>query len=147
MTEGFNSVGRVFRRRLRYYREKLGWSQADLADRAGLSVQCIQLAESGNRFPRLARISSIAQALGVAETDLFLPESLTLSPALALTALYEYFYGGKKMITAQSVKRISIKKSIDEMPDNKLVYLEAFLVAMGNPNVGINEIQALLSSK
>jgi transcriptional regulator with XRE-family HTH domain len=47
---------------LREYRESLGWSQAELARRAGLDVQTARRAEEGEQIQGRTAIS-IAQAL------------------------------------------------------------------------------------
>jgi transcriptional regulator with XRE-family HTH domain len=50
---------------LRRFREAAGLSQAQLAERAGLSVRSIQNWEQGQRTPRAALLLPLAQALDV----------------------------------------------------------------------------------
>lgn len=49
------------------HREARGWSQAELARRAGISKQAMSLIESGDSAPRARSLTAIAAALGVDE--------------------------------------------------------------------------------
>ena len=56
--------------KLRRLRLKAGWTQAELARRAGLHrIEVVRL-ESGQRNPRLATLEALASALGRALTSL-----------------------------------------------------------------------------
>jgi len=143
----FNSIDRVFRRRLRFFREKLGWSQADLAERSEMSTQFVQLVESGKRFPRPSAIKKLARAIGISETDLFLPEEVLLTPTLAVSAIIEYFYEGKKTLVNQSVKRLNLKRIINDVPESKIHLLEAMARALADPTLDLNEKQVSLAAK
>lgn len=46
-------------------RRARGWSQAELAKRAGISQQAVQRYESGEREPRVSSVIAMASALGV----------------------------------------------------------------------------------
>jgi transcriptional regulator with XRE-family HTH domain len=57
--------------RLKRLREERGWSQAQLAERVGLTQAYIALLETGKRKrPSRPAIKVLADALGVAEGDL-----------------------------------------------------------------------------
>ncbi|MEM9354555.1 MAG: helix-turn-helix transcriptional regulator [Planctomycetota bacterium] len=62
---------RKFGKRVREFRTEKGWSQQELADRAGRHGTCIGGVERGERNPTLAVIASLAKALGVRIADLF----------------------------------------------------------------------------
>jgi HTH-type transcriptional regulator, cell division transcriptional repressor len=51
-------------RRIREERKKIGWSQADLAREAGLSLSGISMIELGNKIPRVSTVMKISEALG-----------------------------------------------------------------------------------
>ena len=54
-----------FNERLRHLRDKAGFSQSDLAKKAGLPIRSIQNWEQGQRKPRINVVLSLARALGV----------------------------------------------------------------------------------
>lgn len=56
--------------RIRFYREKKGWSQADLAAAIGVSEAEIKAYEGGFESPTLEKALAIAEALGVTVYDL-----------------------------------------------------------------------------
>jgi transcriptional regulator with XRE-family HTH domain len=51
-------------------RARRGWTQGELAKRAGLSVRHVRYLEAGRKTPRLTTVVRLAQALGVRDTDL-----------------------------------------------------------------------------
>jgi transcriptional regulator with XRE-family HTH domain len=52
-------------------RKAAGWTQEQLAERAGLDVQAVQRAETGRTVPSLERLGRLATALGTGLTGLF----------------------------------------------------------------------------
>jgi transcriptional regulator with XRE-family HTH domain len=56
--------------RLRYIREQAGYSQQDLADKAGVSQHTISEIELGRRKPQGRTLRKLAQALGIEVADL-----------------------------------------------------------------------------
>jgi len=71
--------------RIREARAAKGWTQAELAERAGVTQQAIQRYEVGTREPRASALVGIAKAcgvsisylLGIAEEGGTAPETLT----------------------------------------------------------------------
>lgn len=55
---------------LKRAREKRGWSQAQLAERAGLDPSTIAMIELGKRDPRIGTATKLAEALGIYTVDL-----------------------------------------------------------------------------
>lgn len=51
-------------------RDRRGWSQAQLAERAGLDPSSISMIETGRRNPRTGTARKLAEALGVYVTDI-----------------------------------------------------------------------------
>jgi len=56
--------------KVRGLRKGRGWSQQELADRAGISMQTVSNLETGRHVPGMATLSKIAGALGVSLPDL-----------------------------------------------------------------------------
>lgn len=57
-------------RRIRAFRKLKGLTQAELADRLGVSIGILGAVERGTRVPDEKLISNIAKALGVDESEL-----------------------------------------------------------------------------
>jgi transcriptional regulator with XRE-family HTH domain len=57
--------------RIRALREERGWSQADLADRAGVTRQLVGAVEAGRHTPSVRAALGLARALGVSVEALF----------------------------------------------------------------------------
>lgn len=74
MLEGLMPFGDILQR----LRMEAGLSQADLAEKAGLSARSIQNWEQGHRAPRARPLMSLASALGVSVETLLADE---LKPA------------------------------------------------------------------
>lgn len=67
--------------RLRVLRAERAWSQADLADRLGVSRQTINSIETGKYDPSLPLAFKIAQAFGVTIEAIFDPGDVTQTEA------------------------------------------------------------------
>ena len=63
---------KVFSNNLKYYRNKLGISQEEFADKAGLHRTYISAVECGKRSISLDNIQKIAEALGIETYLLFI---------------------------------------------------------------------------
>jgi transcriptional regulator with XRE-family HTH domain len=67
----------IDRRKLRRLRQRLGWTQQDLAERSGVQRPTISKIETGNRQNlRTTTLQRLAQALGVTADDLLLAPPL-----------------------------------------------------------------------
>lgn len=71
----------VFGRRVRALRQAQGWSQEDLAERAGLHWTYVGGIERGERNPALDNINRLARALGVTLAALFTPMTASVRTA------------------------------------------------------------------
>jgi DNA-binding XRE family transcriptional regulator/molybdate-binding protein len=60
--------------RIRAHREARGWSQADLAERAGVTRQLVGAVEAGRHAPNVQAALGLARALGASVEDLFADE-------------------------------------------------------------------------
>ena len=59
---------------LRQHRTERGWSQAELAERAGVSRQLVSAVESGRHEPGVGAALALARALDVAVETLFVAD-------------------------------------------------------------------------
>lgn len=57
--------------RIRAQREEVGWSQSELAERAGVSRQLVGAVEGGRHVPNVGAALALARALGCAVEELF----------------------------------------------------------------------------
>ncbi len=64
-------IKRALGKKVRARRKKLGYSQEELAHRAGVHATYLSAIERGERNPALENLHAIAYALGVALADLF----------------------------------------------------------------------------
>jgi predicted transcriptional regulator/DNA-binding XRE family transcriptional regulator len=65
----------VFGQRLRHYRKRRGYTLEQLGSIIGRPAPYLSLVENGKREPKLSQVSSMAEALGVAVTDLLEAEA------------------------------------------------------------------------
>ena len=63
------------RNRLRVLRAEREWSQADLAERVGVSRQTINAIETGKYDPSLPLAFALAKVFGDAIEEIFLPDA------------------------------------------------------------------------
>ena len=56
--------------KIQQFRESCGLTQAELADKSGISVKHISVLERGLKIPRLATFLKVAEVLGVTPNDL-----------------------------------------------------------------------------
>jgi putative transcriptional regulator len=66
--------------RLRVLRAEYGWSQAELAERLGVSRQTVNALETGKYDPTLPLAFKIAQLFGQRIEQLFFPEGMPVRP-------------------------------------------------------------------
>lgn len=72
---------------IRTYRQKNGFSQNQLAEKAGLSTNYVSQIECGQRFPSPQMIEKLALAMEVEDFELFAPEKIDEHNMLALRKL------------------------------------------------------------
>ncbi|MBT9555938.1 MAG: helix-turn-helix domain-containing protein [Myxococcales bacterium] len=66
-------VASPIRQRIREHRAKRGWTQAKLAERAGLALGTVGLAERGKHDPHHVTLDAIARAFGITVEELMMP--------------------------------------------------------------------------
>jgi len=87
--KGITNIRDVLAQNMKAYRNALGISQANLAEKAGTSTHYIGMIEIGKNYPSPEMLERIAVALGIDTVDLFstgkkLPETLKAHRKAAL---------------------------------------------------------------
>lgn len=67
-----NSTADIFRKNLKFYRTKLGYTQDELSELSGISSDYLSEIERGKRTPSFKRMDLIAKALNIEVYKLFL---------------------------------------------------------------------------
>jgi len=62
---------------IKYFRESSGFSQQELAERAGISIPYLGAIERAEKWPSPSTFAGIAKGLGVEPCDLMKPENAT----------------------------------------------------------------------
>lgn len=81
-------VAKLVGNRIREHRQKLGWTQAELAQKVDMSLKHISAIECGMRMPSLDTLIVIANALQTDANSLLI-DVLDVSNELESTALWE----------------------------------------------------------
>jgi len=68
-----NSTVENFRKNLKYYRNKSGFTQEKLSELSGISPDYLSEIERGKRTPSFKRMDLIAKALNIEVYKLFMP--------------------------------------------------------------------------
>lgn len=103
---------------LKSFRAARGWSQAKLAEKAGISTQHIGMIETKMNFPSSAMIEKLAKALRIDPAELFYreidPETMRKNVETAVIEDFgEAFIDFMKDFVAQKVKEINGEKEED----------------------------------
>jgi transcriptional regulator with XRE-family HTH domain len=98
----------IFARNLKFYRAQRQLSQAQLAEKANISVTFLSNIECGKMFPKVETLSRITESLNVEVQELFqsdltsedskkmmnrLAEDMTKNVNLAMTELFKTYLG------------------------------------------------------
>jgi transcriptional regulator with XRE-family HTH domain len=67
-------VRTILSRNIKLYRNHLSWSQADLAEKAGISINFLSNIERGNKWPYPDTLNKLSKALQIEVFELFKPE-------------------------------------------------------------------------
>ena len=70
----------ILGQRIKFFREQLGLTQVQLAEKSGISSKAIGRYEKGSRTPPVDIAHSIATALGISVNELLYPEAIKENP-------------------------------------------------------------------
>jgi transcriptional regulator with XRE-family HTH domain len=81
----------VLGKNIKFYRLRRQFSQADLAEKADISITFLSNIERGNNYPQARTLCSLASALGVAVWELFKGEEATNEQQAIIDRISEDF--------------------------------------------------------
>jgi len=112
------TIRETFAKNLRESRRKCGFTQAQLAEKAGISTHYIALIELARNIPKVETIELLANAMNIEIYELFI---VPLSPAMELKKLNESIVADLKDVVKESIDEAVtselkdiVKKSVDE---------------------------------
>jgi len=86
---------------IKTFRGRRNWSQADLAEKTGLSIVYLSDIERGNKWPYLDTLVKLAEALEVEVFELLMPEK---QPACAKNSLLTKYTAEVNAILEKSIE-------------------------------------------
>ena len=101
----------IFAKNLREKRRKCGFTQAKLAEKAGVSTHYVAMIEVAHNYPKVEVIARLAQALGIEVYELFLDPN---SPALEMKKLHESIINDLKYVIHESIEEAFEKRDRDQ---------------------------------
>jgi len=96
------TIRETFAKNLREARRRCGFTQAQLAEKAGISTHYIALIELARNIPKVETIELLAKALNVEIYELFI---VPLSPAMELKKINESIVADLEDIVMKSVDK------------------------------------------
>jgi transcriptional regulator with XRE-family HTH domain len=107
------NVKEVLGKNLKEHRKRLGITQSELAERAGMSTNYLGMIEVARNFPTADMLERLAAALGIKSNELF---SVSDSPEVAMEQLQKAILGklDLKLDNFDKVIECAVKKAIDE---------------------------------
>lgn len=105
---GDNEMRRLFANRLRYYLNMNGYTQADMARYLKVSTATTAKWCTGVTIPRVDKIQSICNWLGIEKSDLLDSSKVQESPALLEAAKYKILFDKIRSLSQQHLSTIEI---------------------------------------
>jgi len=100
----------IFGQNIRVFRDRRKWSQANLAEFAGISINYLGDIERGKKWPHPDVLSKLADALGIGVYELFLEEKS--GPPIDNQVLMNRFINDVSLALNKSLS-LSVKQSIE----------------------------------
>ena len=101
MSEKIADIKEIFAQNLRENRRRCGFTQVQLAEKAGISTHYLAMVELARYIPRVEVIERFAKAMNVELYELFIVQ---ISPALEMKKLHEKIIADLKDIVKESVE-------------------------------------------
>jgi transcriptional regulator with XRE-family HTH domain len=110
------NVKEILAQNLKDHRKRLGITQSELAEKAGLSTNYIGMIEVARNFPTADVLERLASALGIKSNELF---SVSDSPEVAMEQLQIAILGklDQKLVNFDQVIKRAVKEAIEENTD------------------------------
>ena len=97
------SIKEVFARNLRENRRKCGYTQAQLAEKADLSLHYLAMVELARNIPKVETIERLAKALNVELYELFV---VPISTAMEMKKLHQAIITDLKEVVKESLVEV-----------------------------------------
>jgi transcriptional regulator with XRE-family HTH domain len=104
------NVKEILARNLKENRRRLGITQPELAERAGMSTQYLAMIEIARKFPTADILERLAAALGINPHELF---SVAVSPERAMEQLQQQILGNIDQAIEHAVDKAIEKRCGD----------------------------------
>jgi transcriptional regulator with XRE-family HTH domain len=114
------SIKEILAQNLKKNRRRLGITQPELAERAGLSTHYLGMIEIARNFPTADVLERLAVALGIKPNELF---SITDSPEIAMEQLQQAVLDSfdKKLASLDQMIESALNKAIEKRYENVLM--------------------------
>ena len=106
------NVKEILAQNLKKHRKRLGITQSELADKAGLSTQYLGMIEIARNFPTADVLERLATALGIKSNELF---SVADSPERAMEQLQQTILNNIDLAMEHALDK-AIKKRGKDIP-------------------------------
>ena len=118
------NIKEILARNLKKNRWRLGITQPELAEKAGLSTHYLGMVEIARNFPSADALERLATALGIKSNELF---SVTDSPEMAMEQLQQAVLDSldKKLDNLDQIIECSLDKAIEKRYGNTTFLNEA----------------------
>jgi len=112
------NLKKILAQNLKKHRKRLGITQPELAESAGLSTNYLGMIEVARNFPTADVLERLAAALGIKSNELF---SVSDSPEIAMEQLQMAILDklDQKLLNFNQVIEYAVKKAIEENCSNK----------------------------
>jgi transcriptional regulator with XRE-family HTH domain len=112
------TVKEILAQNLKKHRKRLGITQPELAESAGLSTNYLGMIEVARNFPTADVLERLAAALGIQSNELF---SVSDSPEIAMEQLQMAILGklDQKLADFDQAIEYAVKKAIEENCNKK----------------------------
>ncbi|MCL2044641.1 MAG: helix-turn-helix domain-containing protein [Treponema sp.] len=104
------SVKEILAQNLKENRRKLGITQPELAERAGMSTQYLAMIEIARKFPTADILERLAAALGINPHELF---SVSVSPERAMEQMQQAILDNMEQAMEHALDKAIEKRHVD----------------------------------
>ena len=104
-----NGIREILATNLKENRRKLGMTQEDLAEKAGVSTHYIAMIETCKKYPKPDMLELIAKSLEVKPYKLF---SVKLDPDEPFERLHQKIISDMRQIVNEAVEKVLVSKNI-----------------------------------
>jgi transcriptional regulator with XRE-family HTH domain len=135
------SVRQTLAKNIKLFRNRRNWSQADLAEQAGLSVVYLSDIERGNKWPYLDTMIKLATAFKIEVYELLKPENTPIPDASSVLTAYSCEVTDIVKKTLATVEKQTLQ-SLTNLCDH---YMKSHKTVETDPNFIQNSEKSILT--